>query len=88
MSIRNELGLETNSLRGHRRDGTSPAMVLLECRLVGLEAQTRDGPARHHGHAARLRRLQATTRPIEPPIPQRTSDDGSGTELIEASIPP
>ena len=39
------------------------------------------------GQAARLRRLQATTRPIEPPIPHRTSDDGSGTELIEAPNP-
>jgi hypothetical protein len=64
---------------------TGPGMGPVVWRLVGLES--RDAPARHHGQAARLRRLQATTRPIEPPIPQRTSDDGSGTELIEASIP-
>ena len=44
-------------------------------------------PPPAHGQAARLRRLQATTRPIEPPIPQRTSDDGSGTELIEVPTP-
>ena len=47
--------------------GIGPGMGLVVCRLVGLEA--RDAPARHHGQAARLRRLQATTRPIEPPIP-------------------
>jgi hypothetical protein len=67
--------------------GTGPGMGPVVWRLMGLEARARDTPARHHGQAARLRRLQATTRPIEPPIPQRTSDDGSGAELIEASIP-
>ena len=67
--------------------GTGPGMGLVVWRLVGLEARARDAPARHHGQAARLRRLQATTRPIEPPIPQRASDDGSGTELIEVLTP-
>jgi hypothetical protein len=51
------------------------------------DARARDAPARRYGQAARLRRLQASTRPIETPIPQRASDDGSGTELIEALRP-
>jgi hypothetical protein len=67
--------------------GTGPGMGLVVRRLVGLEARARDVPVRHRGQAARLRRLRATTRPIAPPIPLRTSDDGSGTELIEAPTP-